>query len=407
MPLLLLLAVACKKDVFEYGNGGNGVLSLDGFGIEVSEDVNPVTKASEAAGDEYMLSLYNAGGDLLWQKTYGEVKNLTSGISLPAGNYRIEAASSSVAVPDAKFNAPVYGAGKDFTIEVGKTTALGSLTCTLLQVMASVSYNDAFLSSVTGDGSASVEVTSGSPLEYALSYNTGAPQYERRLGYFAVNGEDATMSVTFKGSIDGKSQKMTTSIANMKARDWHVITFMKKVDAYGNASFSVQIDGLVEDLELVNDLPANEEGDGEDPNAPTGDGGIELVSTCAYDIADPVTVPTVEEGAFQLTMNAVVPNGVRRFTVDIASTNDDFIASVNTVGGSTLDLINPSEASLGVFSIVPFPHGAELQNQTQVAFDLAAAQTPLLAFAGTHTFTMNVVDNKGCRKSIPIILVVR
>lgn len=407
MPLLLLLAVACKKDVFEYGNDGNGVLSLDGFGIEVSEDVNPVTKAAEAAGDEYMLSLYNAGGDLLWQKTYGEVKKLTSGISLPAGNYRIEAASSSAAVPDAKFNAPVYGAGKDFTIEVGKTTALGSLTCTLLQVIASVGYNDAFLSSVTGDGSASVEVTSGSPLEYALSYNSGSPQYERRLGYFAVNGDDATMSVTFKGSIDGKNQKMTTSIANMKARDWHVITFMKKVDAYGNASFSVQIDGLVEDLELVNDLPADEEGDGEDPNAPTGDGGIELVSTCSYDIAAPITVPTVEEGAFQLTMNAVVPNGVRRFTVDIASTNEDFIASVNTVGGTTLDLINPSELSLGVFGIVPFPHGAELQNQTQIEFDLAAAQTPLLAFAGTHTFTMNVVDNKGCRKSIPIILVVR
>lgn len=407
MPLLLLLAVSCKKDVFEYGNGGNGVLSLDGFGIEVSEDVNPVTKAAEAAGDEYMLSLYNAGGDLLWQKTYGEVKKLTSGISLPAGNYRIEAASSSAAVPEAKFNAPVYGAGKDFTIEVGKTTALGSLTCTLLQVIASVGYNDAFLSSVTGDGSASVEVTSGSPLEYALSYNSGNPQYERRLGYFAVNGDDATMSVTFKGSIDGKNQKMTTSIANMKARDWHVITFMKKVDAYGNASFSVQIDGLVEDLELVNDLPADEEGDGEDPNAPTGDGGIALVSTCSYDIAAPITVPTVEEGAFQLTMNAVVPNGVRRFTVDIASTNEDFIASVNTVGGTTLDLINPSELSLGVFGIVPFPHGAELQNQTQVEFDLAAAQTPLLAFAGTHTFTMNVVDNKGCRKSIPIILVVR
>lgn len=105
-------------------------------------------------------------------------------------------------------------------------------------------------------------------------------------------------------------------------------------------------------------------------------------------------------------MTAKIPGGTRKFTVDIASTNDDFIGSVNTVGGTTLDLINPSEAALGVFDIVPFPRGAELAGKTEIGFDLSGAQTPLLAFKGTHTFTMNVTDNKGCRKSIPITLVV-
>ena len=177
---------------------------------------------------------------------------------------------------------------------------------------------------------------------------------------------------------------------------------MKKVDETGGVSFAIEIDGLVEDMELENNVAGDEQGDGFDPDAPTGDGGIELVSTCSYDITKAVVVPAT--GAFPLTMQAKVPNGTRKFTVDIASTNEDFINSVNTVGGTRLDLINPSEAAMGIFSIVPFPHGSDLSGKTEIDFDLSGAQTPLLAFKGTHTFTMNVVDNKGCRKSIPITL---
>ena len=111
-------------------------------------------------------------------------------------------------------------------------------------------------------------------------------------------------------------------------------------------------------------------------------------------------------GAFNFTMRAEIPNGARKFTVGIASTNEDFITSVNTVGGTTLDLINPSEEALGIFDIVPFPHGSELLGATSIDFDLSNAQTSLLGFKGTHTFTMNVTDNSGCRNSIDIVLVV-
>lgn len=368
--------------------------------LEVSEEVNSVTKA-EAAGDEYVISVYDAASTLVSQKTWGEVRT-TQSMQLPAGDYTLTVRSSSSSVPEAKFNSPIYGASSTFSIVAGQTTSVGSITCTLLQAVVTVSYNDAFLETVTGDGKTTVELTSGYPLEYTLSYSDAGAQYDRRLGYFAVNSESATLFVTFKGSIDGKSQKMATSISGVKARDWHVITFLKKVDADGNASFAVEIDGLVEDVELENDIDAQEDGDGEDPNAPQGDGGIELVSTCSYDITSEIVVPAT--GTFPLTMTAKIPNGARKFTVDIASTNADFIASVQTVGGTTLDLINPSEAALGVFDIVPFPHGSELAGKTEIDFDLSGAQTPLLAFPGTHTFTMNVVDAKGCKKSIPISL---
>lgn len=404
--IAVLALSSCKQDKFDYGSVGT--LSFANCELSVSEDLNRVTKAAEAADDSYMLYLYDtSNGSLVWEKNYGTVKAMTDGVSLPAGEYRLDIRSTAAEVPAAKFNAPVYGTSESFTISVGQTTNVGTLTCTLLQSAVSVGYNDGFLESVTGDGAATVEITAGYPLEYKLSYNAGsAPTYDRRTGYFAVNnGENTTMTVTYKGNIEGKLQKMTTSIAGIKARDWHIITFMKKVEATGNSNFAIVIDGLVMDTTLDNELTAGEEGDGKDPNAPSGDGGIKLVSTCSYDITKPVTVPA--EGSFTLTMQAQVPNGTRKFTVDIASTNENFINSVNTVGGTTLDLINPAEAAMGIFSIVPFPHGSELLGATTIDFDLSNAQTPLLAFVGTHSFTMNVTDNKGCRNSIVITLVVK
>ncbi|MGM9784249.1 MAG: DUF4493 domain-containing protein [Candidatus Cryptobacteroides sp.] len=404
--IAVLALSSCKQDKFDYGSVGT--LSFANCELSVSEDLNRVTKAAEAADDSYMLYLYDtSNGSLVWEKNYGTVKAMTDGVSLPAGEYRLDVRSTAAEVPAAKFNSPVYGTSESFTISVGQTTNVGTLTCTLLQSAVSVGYNDGFLESVTGDGAATVEITSGYPLEYKLTYNAGStPTYDRRTGYFAVNNrENTTMTVTYKGNIEGKLQKMTTSIAGIQARDWHIITFMKKVEATGNSNFAIVIDGLVMDTTLDNNLTAGEEGDGKDPNAPAGDGGIKLVSTCSYDITQPIVVPT-EPGTFALTMQAEVPNGARKFTVDIASTNVDFINSVNTVGGTTLDLINPAEAAMGIFDIVPFPHGSELLGATTIDFDLSNAQTPLLAFVGTHSFTMNVTDNKGCKNSIVIELVV-
>ncbi len=396
------LLASCKKDDFDYSKEKDGTLSFAGFTLDVDEEVQTVTRTSAADGS-YAVFLYDASGDLVWQKSYSE---LGSAVTLAAGRYTLEARSVSSEVPEAVFSEPVYGVSRTFDITAGRTTTLGALTCTLLQVAAIVKYNDAFLESVTGNGATSLEVTAGVPLEYALSYNSGSPSYEQRTGYFAVNnGENTTMSVTFKGMIEGKNQRMKTSITGIKARDLHIITIMKKEDASGNAGFVIDIDGLIADATLDNDVTVIEAGDGNDPEAPAGDGGIELVSTCSYDISQPVTVPA--SGAFDMTMQAKVPNGTRKFTVDIASTNQDFINSVNTVGGTTLDLIYPSDAAMGVFDIVPFPHGSDLLDKTVIDFDLSGAQTPLLGFKGTHTFTMNVTDNKGCRNSIAVSLVVK
>lgn len=405
MAIALVACGSCKKEKFNYGGTGTamGTLSFSGLAIEVSDETLPVAAApTRASADMYAVYIDDAEGVRHLSTTYGE---LQENIELPAGSYTLTVQSSKE-IPTAEFESPVYGTTKEFTIEAGKTTELGTLTCSLLQCKVSVSYNDDFLAMVTGEGATTVELTTGSPLEYKMTYTPDeGPKYEKRNGYFAVSG--TTLTVTFRGQIAGKTQRMTKTFTGVAPKQWRQITFVQKIDEEGDATFDITISDYVEDETLDNDVAGDEEIIGSDPNAPAGDGGIKLVSTCDYDITRPIVVP--ENGQpFVLTMNAEVPNGVRKFTVEIDTTNPDFLNSVvTTTGGSTLDLVNPSPETIGIFTnLIPFPYGDKVKNQTLIEFDLSTAQGPILAFKGTHTFTMVVIDNTGCRNEIPVVLVV-
>ena len=335
------------------------------------------------------------------------MKNNGNKISLPAGNYTLVARSIDGDVPVAEFEQPVYGVSKDFSITAGETTPLGELTCTLVQCKVTVAYSDEFLATVTGAGSTKVSLTSGYPLEYALNADK---TYEKSAGYFAVNGN--TMEVVFSGNIDGKSQKMTKTFTGISARQWRQIKFVVKKNEQGQATFDILIQDLISDVTLNNDLKADENIIGEDPEAPKGDGGITLVpdydAGCDEEITDleNMLIVPVETRDMAIMLKATVPNGVKKFSVDIASDNDGFVAAVAAADATHLDLVNPSAQNAIIFDVVPFPHGQELLGQTDIAFDLSAAQDAIINYKGSHTFNMIIVDNQGCRKEIPVTMVV-
>ena len=405
--IVLVACGSCKKEQFNYGDTdtATGTLSFDGFGIEVSDETQTVKAAStRAATDTYAIYVDDEDGVRHLSTTYGEIQG---SIQLPAGKYTLTAQSATT-IPDADFECPVYGASKEFTIEAGKTTPIGTLTCQLLQCKVSVGYNEDFLAMVTGECATTVELTAGSPLEYKMTYSAEeGPKYEKRNGYFAVSG--TTLTVTFRGQIEGKSQRMTKTFTDIEPRQWRQITFVQKVTGEGDATFDITISDYVEDETLDNDVTGDETIIGNDPNAPTGDGGIKLESTCDFNISQPITVPKGEDEPFVLTMKAIVPNGVRKFTVEIESTNSLFpgaVAAIND-GETTLDLVNPSKGAINVFTtILPFPYGDDVKDKTEIDFDLSAAKGLLTIYAGSHTFRMVVIDNTGCRKEIPVTLVV-
>ena len=119
-----------------------------------------------------------------------------------------------------------------------------------------------------------------------------------------------------------------------------------------------------------------------------------------------IVVPKVEEKKMKLKFLLTVPGGIKKFNVQIESDDEAFASAVELAEATNLDLINPTAANDVIFQVVPFPHGSDLLGKTEVAFDMSNAQSAIIGFAGTHTFTMTVIDANGCRKSLPITMIV-
>ncbi|MCR4860032.1 MAG: DUF4493 domain-containing protein [Bacteroidales bacterium] len=402
--LAVLSLASCKKMVRTTIT--EGTLSFDEFSVLCDETL--ITKA-EAAPDTYVITVKDAQDNTVLEKSYSEIKADGSQVTLTAGNYTLIAQSAAGDIPAAAFDAPIYGARTDFSITAGETTSLGSLTCTLLQVKATVSYDDDFLAMVSGSGKTTLTVDPAAPLEFPLAYASGVASPSGNAGYFAIaEGTTATMNIVFQGNISGKSQKMIANLTGVQPRQWRQIRFIKKADESGNATFGIEINSLVDDEELVVSVDLEPEAViGEDPFAPKGDGNITLdfADGCSYTDLTNIVVPAGESG-MDLRLAISVPGGVSKFVVQISSTSEAFLSSVDLAGGRTLDLINPTEEQDIIFQIVPFPHGSDLLGQTDLLFDLSSAQGPINVFPGNHTFTMDVTDMDGCHKSVPVTLVV-
>lgn len=397
----LFSAASCQKSPVEAKD--YGYLSFGEFSLGLDEAVE--TRA--AANGNYVVIVTDSEGKEVVNTTYGAL--LEDGdyqITLPAGDYILEARSTKD-VPVAEFEQPVYGASKEFSITAGETTYVGDLVCTLLQCKVTVSYSEEFLASVTGAGKTTVNVKAGYPLEYVLNANGS---YDQSAGYFAVEGN--TMTVVFSGNIEGKSQKMTKSFTNIAPKQWRQIKFIKKVNEQGNAVFDIVINDLVDDETLNNSLVIEEETIGEDPEAPKGDGGIKLEldyeAGCDPEITDLENIVIVPVATRDMAMRfrATVPNGVKKFNVQIDSDNDAFLSAVDAANARELDLINPLPDNDIIFQVVPFPHGQELLGQTDISFNLDAAQDAITIYPGRHTFKMVIVDQTGCKKEIPVVMVV-
>lgn len=400
---MILAAASCQKTPAN-AEKGTGYLSFGEFTLGLDETVE--TKATAANGN-YTIFIFDADGNEIMRKTYDEVKNSDNKISIAAGTYTLVARSSSDEVPVAAFEQPVYGVTKEFDIVAGMETSIGELVCTLVQCKVTVSYSDEFLAAVTGNGSTTVELKAGSPLEYKLNANG---TYDQSAGYFAVDGN--TMTVTFKGSVAGATQKMTKVFSNIAPKQWRQVKFIQKVNEQGNATFDIVIQDLISDATLNGVVNADEDILAEDPDAPKGDGGITLAidyeAGCDPEITDleNILIVPVETRDMAIRFRATVPNGVKKFNVVIDSDNEAFLSAVDAAQARELDLINPSAENGIIFDVVPFPHGQELIGQTDIAFNLDAAQDAITNYSGRHSFKMSIVDQTGCKNEIPVVMVV-
>ena len=459
-----LALVACDKDNYNYSGlkEGYGLLSFADAGFVVSEETN--TRATEPASDNTVIWVYNVTEDGtvnvdepvdlapndedITYTTYGAVK--TSGITLPGGDYVLRAQTKD-AIPMVG-DAAVYGIDEPFSIIAGQETPLEELTLYLYkQVKVSVSYNEAFQNSLTENGGTTTVTIDGenfatfnvtpndfdSDSQYLYLDLTNEADEVKESGVSMEISVNAEMYVKEDGVTSVKTQKMTAAVTGVKPRDYRKIQIHKEEIKDGGANFSIVVDGLEVDTELSTDISASEGSLGDDPNAPKGDGGIKLINIAGLTgdnqtewnayvaqteeaIANNVMITGVHKDAITvngltaLTFSAEVPNGVYNFYVDITSTNPDFEEAVAFI---TVDKNNPQRIYLtktesehrgvvaGLDGIgISFPYPEDVINKTQVSFPLTAAIDKLSGFKGTHYFTMNVIDNTGCKNTIVLTL---
>lgn len=385
--------VGCERDKIGYGDkeGATGTLSFMQFGVETSTDIEIISRAATSATYNYVIRIFDANGDQVGSDyIYGQ---MPESIVLNTGTYSMKIQSQSQ-IPSAEFEAPVYGATVNgIVIEEDQTTDLGVITCKLINIKVSVGYNEAMWAVLGDDANVLVEIGDG-----ALNFAKG----ESQNGYFAAPEVSNAMTVKFAGTVDGNYATMTRAFTDVKAGQWRKINFIMTVNEEGDATFDVVVEDWCDEKELANNIEVSEEVIGPDPDAGEGEEENPDAPKVIYKGGSVPTSPIVITDGMELGFTISAPKGIAGLSVDIASNNADFNNDVLSMGISPIDLVNPSEAQISICDMFGLPYGANLVGQTETAFDLSGAVTPLLGFPGTHSFTLTITDAEGNSTSTTI-----
>lgn len=385
--------VGCERDKIGYGDkeGATGTLSFMKFDVKTSTDIEIISRAATSATYNYVIRIFDANGDQVGSDyIYGQ---MPESIVLTTGTYSMKIQSQSQ-IPSAEFESPVYGATvENIVIEEDKTTDVGVITCKLINIKVSVGYNEAMWAVLGDDANVLVEIGDG-----ALNFAKG----ESQNGYFAAPEVSNAMTVKFAGTVDGNYATMTRAFTDVKAGQWRKINFIMTVNEEGDATFDVVVEDWCDEKELANNIDVSEEVIGPDPEAGEGEEENPDAPKVIYKGGSVPTSPIVITDGMQLGFTISAPKGIAGLSVDIASDNADFNNDVLSMGISPIDLVNPSEAQISICNMFGLPYGSNLVGQTETAFDLSGAVTPLLGFPGTHSFTLKITDAEGNTTSTTI-----
>ena len=385
--------VGCERDKIGYGDKENatGTLSFMKFDVKTSTDIEIISRAATSATYNYVIRIFDANGDQVGADyIYGQ---MPESIVLTTGTYSMKIQSQSQ-IPSAEFESPVYGATvENIVIEEDKTTDVGVITCKLINIKVSVGYNEAMWAVLGDDANVLVEIGDG-----ALNFAKG----ESQNGYFAAPEVSNAMTVKFAGTVDGNYATMTRAFTDVKAGQWRKINFIMTVNEEGDATFDVVVEDWCDEKELANNIDVSEEVIGPDPEAGEGEEENPDAPKVIYKGGSVPTSPIVITDGMQLGFTISAPKGIAGLSVDIASDNADFNNDVLSMGISPIDLVNPSEAQISICDMFGLPYGSNLVGQTETAFDLTGAVTPLLGFPGTHSFTLKITDAEGNTTSTTI-----
>ena len=390
-----------------------GTLSLEVQ--QSSEDFNVVTKANDNI-DDFVIDIVRPKDNWSVEYVFSEIKG--DMITLGSGDYTITAHSPAFA--DAAWDLPHYSATQNFSIKAGEVTPI-SLVCELTNVKVTIVLSEGFKQELS---TYDVVVSNGKG-KLTWQKNESVNDFaSEKAGYFSV----APLEVIVNGhrAIDNTAASTTISIANVVAKNHHIINIDAKVtgqlggDSDGDGvpdngivitvdptvnqkDENVFVDGL-EEIPVPGDQEDDEEEDEEEPvTPPSADPNLPTLSwpgNTNPSITDPVTI----DASLDADMIIHAPYGITEFKVYVESEKlAPMVSSMITNkelenGIAVMDMIGDPTTVENVKGL-ELPSGDELLGvTTPVNFRLTGlvALIPSLADDGEslHYFTLYLKDAK-------------
>lgn len=396
-----------------------GFLSVSGLSMRVVYDETDVrpddtsdqtqspqavsgTRAEQPDVDGFIVEILDADDAQVLKKTYAELKQqLAEPMELPVGAYRMEVRSEE-STPDVAWEHPVYGATSSFTISKAQTPQLEEVVCTLQNIKVTVDYSSELAGMLADTSKATISL--GQTSQEFLKTET-------RAAYFKSLDIENTLDFNFDGVFADTDipAQFSKQITGVKAGQWRKISVVINYADKGTLLFQVTVDNnIIQDNSYVVDGTDNLlEELLEDPSAPA-------LAWPGHDMSKPFTLTDamfddngncIEPFVFDLAS----PNGIESLRVNIASTSNQFMASMaaiqlpETFDLCALDASSPAGIILKGFG---YPVGGELKGQQAKSFNIAGQIKALYEFDGTHTFSFDMTDAKGVSTAAALTLVV-
>lgn len=201
---------------------GEGRLSTKDFVLNVVGEEG--TRATTRDVNEFMVKISKiTGKDTEEEKFSGKYGEMPGVITLPVGNYHIEAYNEEPV--EADWEAPYYYKDTTITILRDKLESLGAVLCKLCNVKVTVKY-DAKLRALLGDDAkvnVMMEDNPNKSLVYALEHADNETP-----GYFKYEEGSKTMVMTFTGTVKGTPVKAYDVKTEVNPGEHHIVTFSLK-----------------------------------------------------------------------------------------------------------------------------------------------------------------------------------
>lgn len=410
--LCLWLLVSCHSEDMDFSAPASGYGKVELRTMSFDVDVTgvplvPRTRLAAPSAEEknrFIIHIFNDKKDKVQTYTYGEMPDV---VELPVGMYTIEACSA--AKPESGLNKPYYRGESTFEIKKDVITSLKTISCKLANVMVTALLNETLLPLAGEDLKVEMWFVENDKVSLSLE------DIKKGTEYFLVAPAAAgnVLQVRISGHVDGEKVQKQQAFDSVDAGTWQQVTFTFQIIQEGTLDVEISVDGTVTSKDETVVVKPVEPGVDDFPGSGTEkpeQGEVAIIGkSFAGSPFNMDAVQTLQKSMsenVECIVNIAASKGIQQLKVKISSDNNEF----NGIGVSlgefdVADENLDAEKKELLTSLGLLQEGVAIKGQKDVDFAITNATKLLAGFAGTHTFTITVVDAAG--KSLQKSLVIK